>query len=238
MWRNDEPCFEVGEAPVPSPLDPRRLTMHSRIRDWVESVRTLDRLGVRHLDVLGHLALVAERRDDSTHEHTRRVAIISYRLARQLKMTAREAAMIGRAAPFHDIGKLCVSDSILCKPGALNAAEFAQVRRHTAVGAKILADGDSELLELAGEIAASHHEHWDGSGYPEGLGEEAIPLSGRIVAVADVFDALTHSRSYKPAWPLSAAIAKIDSLCGTHFDPRVVAAFKRLQPGQPIRAGA
>ncbi len=132
------------------------------------------------------------------------------------------------AAPLHDIGKLAISDAILLKPGRLTAEELVQVRRHAANGAAMLAGSSSAVLQLAAEIALTHHEWWDGSGYPSGLRGEAIPLCGRIVALADVFDALSHERPYKRAWPTSQAVDEIRRLRGRQFDPDVVEAFDRI----------
>jgi putative two-component system response regulator len=139
-------------------------------------------------------------------------------------------ALYRLAAPLHDIGKLAVSDALLLKPGKLTPDEVLQMKRHAAAGAAILSGSTSDVLRLASEIALSHHEWWDGSGYPNGLKGDAIPLSGRIVAIADVFDALAHARPYKQAWPLDDAVAEIERLCGRQFDPAIVEAFHTLDP--------
>ena len=131
---------------------------------------------------------------------------------------------------MHDIGKLGVSDTILLKPGKLSRDEFEQVKRHTLHGSAILSGSRNEVLRLAEEIARTHHEWWDGSGYPHGLRGPSIPISGRVVAVADVFDALTHERPYKRAWPIEHAAAEIHKLRGRQFDPDVVDAFQQLDP--------
>jgi response regulator RpfG family c-di-GMP phosphodiesterase len=182
------------------------------------------------LETLRRLALAAEYRDEDTSEHTERVGRTSALLAGQLGLSAGDVVTLRHAAPLHDIGKLGVSDSILLKPGRLTAREFEQMKRHTVAGSRILTGSSSDVLELAEQIALGHHERWDGSGYPAGLAGEAIPLCARIVAVADVFDALTHSRPYKNAWPVAAAAAEIHLHRGTQFDPTVVAAFERLDP--------
>jgi PAS domain S-box-containing protein len=135
---------------------------------------------------------------------------------------------IRQASPLHDIGKLAVSDTILLKRGALTPKQWEQMRSHTTAGHEILAGSNSNVLSLAAEIALSHHEWWDGSGYPAGLKEEQIPLSGRIVALADVFDSLCHERPYKQAWTVEQAVAEIHRLNGTQFDPAVVHAFSQL----------
>jgi putative two-component system response regulator len=180
------------------------------------------------LEVLQRLALAAEYRDDDTGEHTLRVARTSARLARVLGLPSKEVGEIALAAPLHDIGKMALRDSILLKPGPLSPDQYEQMKSHVRVGAEILAGSSSSLLQTAEEIASTHHERWDGSGYLRGLRGEEIPLAGRIVAVADVFDALTHRRPYKDPWPLDEAVAEVISCAGTHFDPVVVAAFATL----------
>jgi putative two-component system response regulator len=180
------------------------------------------------IESLQRLALAVEMRDAGTHEHTARVARTALRIAQQLSLAEPDAAWIGQAAPLHDVGKLSVPESILLKPGRLTGTEFEQIKSHTTTGGAILAGSRSNVLRCAEKIARSHHERWDGSGYPDGLRRDQIPLSARIVAVADVFDALTHARSYKLAWPAGEAAAEIDRLEGNQFDPEVVAAFQSL----------
>jgi putative two-component system response regulator len=134
------------------------------------------------------------------------------------------------ASPMHDVGKIGIPDAILRKPGKLDLDEWAVMKTHTTLGADILRDDANDLLQLASVIAVSHHEKWDGSGYPNGLSEDAIPEAGRIVAVADVFDALISSRTYKEAWPVEMAIAYIQDNSGIHFDPAVAASFQKCLP--------
>jgi putative two-component system response regulator len=179
-------------------------------------------------ETLRRLALAAEYRDDETFEHTERVGRTAAQLAAQLGLSDREIKLIRQAAPLHDVGKLGVSDALLLKPGRLTPAEFEHVKRHVADGATILAGSSSDVLNMAEEIARHHHEWWDGTGYPQGLKGTEIPLSARIVALADVFDALTHTRPYKEAWPVDDAVAQIVSESGAHFDPLVVDAFRSL----------
>lgn len=189
-------------------------------------------LEASRLETLQRLAIAAEYRDDDTHQHTERVGRTAALIARELGLADDAVALIRRAAPLHDIGKVGISDSILLKPGRLTPEEFRAMQAHVEIGARILDDGSFAVVQLAREIALSHHEHWSGAGYPHGLRGESIPLAGRIAAVADVFDALTHDRPYKRAWPLADAIAEINSGSGTQFDPEVAAAFGRLDHGR------
>jgi HD-GYP domain-containing protein (c-di-GMP phosphodiesterase class II) len=178
------------------------------------------------LQVIHRLARAAEYRDGETGEHTRRVGDLSADIATALGMPAEQLDLLREAAPLHDVGKIGIRDNILLKPGRLTADEFEEMKTHTTLGARMLAGGRGlPLLEMAEEIALTHHERWDGNGYPGGLAGAAIPLVGRIVAVADVFDALTHSRPYKDAWSLQDAVAAITAQAGRQFDPVVVKAF-------------
>ncbi len=176
-------------------------------------------------DCLWRLARASEFRDDDTGEHTMRVGHMSADIAKQLLMDDEEVEMIRRAAPLHDIGKIGIPDNVLLKPGRLTPEEMDVMRTHVKIGASLLSGSSSKLMNLAEQIALTHHEKWDGSGYLIGLNGEDIPLPGRIVAVADVFDALTHDRPYKQAWPTEQAIKEVAKLSGTHFDPQVVDAF-------------
>jgi HD-GYP domain-containing protein (c-di-GMP phosphodiesterase class II) len=194
----------------------------------IENVRSPHRPEDSRLETLRRLAVVAEYRDDGTRQHTERVARAAGTLAERLGLSGVYAKLIYRAAPLHDVGKLAISESILLKPGRLTAYEFEQVKSHTSTGSAILAGSSSEVLQIAQEIALTHHEWWSGRGYPAGLAGKNIPLSGRIVAVADVFDALTHDRPYKEPWPIDQAIEEIQSLRETHFDPDVVDAFMAI----------
>ncbi len=189
--------------------------------------RTQD-LEAAHNEIVERLAIAAEYRDDDTGQHTHRVGRMAALLAEALGMAPDVVALIRRAAPLHDVGKIGIPDDILHKPARLSDSELDRMRTHTTIGAKIVLGGSSPLMRVAEEVAISHHERWDGSGYPHGLSGEDIPLSGRIVAVADVFDALTHARPYKEAWPAERAIAEITRQRGSQFDPRVVDAFDAL----------
>ncbi len=203
------------------------LRNHTRELEREVRERTVELEGSR-LEVLERLAFAAEYRDDETRDHTERIGRASALTARELGLPEATVGLIRRAAPLHDIGKLAVPDSILLKPGRLSPEEFEVMKSHVTIGAEILGGGRSALMQLGAEIALTHHERWDGSGYGSGLHGDYIPISGRIVAVADSFDALTHSRPYKEAWPLADAVAKIRGLSGDHFDPHVVEAFDAL----------
>jgi len=180
------------------------------------------------LEILERLARAAEYRDDDTGEHMLRVGTTAASLARALGLNDAETELVRRTAPLHDVGKIGISDTVLLKPGRLTPEEFKMVKRHSLIGAEILQGGTSLLVEMAELIARTHHERWDGSGYPEGLLGEAIPLVGRIVAVADVLDALVSERPYKQAWSLPAALAEIEAQAGRQFDPQVVQALLNL----------
>jgi putative two-component system response regulator len=201
-----------------------------RHRDELEHrvvVRT-EELELARLETLERLAIAAEFRDDVTGEHTRRVARTAALLARGLRMPEPDVERLTLAAPLHDVGKIAVPDEILLKPDKLTRAEYAQVQGHVLVGEEILGGSSSPVLQAAAEIALSHHERWDGRGYPAGVRGDDIPLPARLVAVADVFDALTHRRPYKEAWPVPDAVAEILDQAAGHFDPEIVAAFERL----------
>jgi len=179
------------------------------------------------LEMLERLGNAIESRDDLTHRHTLRVGQNTAALARDLGLAEPAVAALQRAAPLHDIGKIGVPDAILQKPGRLTVAEFDIMKTHTTLGARILARSTSDIVRLAETIALTHHERWDGMGYI-GLRGDAIPFESRIVSVADVFDALTHPRPYKHAWPVAEAVAEIERQAGKQFDPGVVRSFMRV----------
>jgi response regulator RpfG family c-di-GMP phosphodiesterase len=183
------------------------------------------------LDALRRLALAAEYRDDNTHEHTERVGELAARLARHLGHEDRMVWLVRHVAPLHDLGKIAVPDHVLLKPGKLTREEFEVVKTHAVLGARVLAGGESDLLRAAERVARSHHERWDGAGYPDGLAGTDIPLEGRLVHVADVFDVLVHERPYKESWTVEAAAEEIRRGAGTQFDPEVVRAFEALGAG-------
>lgn len=180
------------------------------------------------IETIERLATAAEFRDDDTGQHVHRVSQNCARIAAALQWPEAQTELIRKASPLHDVGKIGIPDHILLKPGKLTPEEWEIMKSHILIGSSILSGSRFPLLQMAEEIALTHHEKWDGTGYSPGLGGEAIPLSGRIVAVADVFDALTHERPYKKAWPVSEAVDEIRSQSGRHFDPDVVEAFLTL----------
>ena len=180
------------------------------------------------LDTLRRLAIAGEYRDADTYQHTERVGRTSALIATQIGLPQATVELIRLAAPLHDVGKIAIPDSILLTAGKLTAEQTRRMQSHVQAGSKLLSDSSSELLKLAEEIARTHHERWDGSGHPNGLTGEEIPISGRIVAVADVFDALTHDRHYKSAWTIADSVAEMRRLSGLQFDPAVIAAFNQL----------
>jgi putative two-component system response regulator len=184
-------------------------------------------LEAAQIEIIERLARAAEFRDDNTGQHTERVGQMAALLARQLGLPDPQVSLIRRAAPLHDVGKIGIPDAVLLKMGKLTLEEFELVKTHTTIGARILSGSRFSMLRLAEEIAFSHHERWDGDGYV-GIKQDQIPLAGRIVAVADVFDALTQKRPYKAAWPIAEAIAEIERQRTRQFDPEIVDAFLRV----------
>ncbi len=194
---------------------------------WLESEvrKATAALAAREEEIIHRLSRAAEHRDNDTGRHIVRMAHYCRLIAEALGLDTHQCQEVYLAAPMHDIGKIAVSDSILLKPGALTAEERSSMQRHTTQGYNILAESDSTLIQTAAEIARCHHERWDGTGYPRGLRGTQIPLLARIAAVADVFDALTSKRPYKPAWPPEQARAYLLDNSGQQFDPDCVTAF-------------
>jgi putative two-component system response regulator len=212
-------------------LETRRLHLELQGQNEALAERVRERtleLEDARFEVLDRLTLAAEYRDDDTQEHARRIGRTSGLIADRLGLDAETRELLVRAAPLHDIGKIGIPDAILLKPGRLTAEEFEVMKRHALIGAELLAGGRSPVLQSAEEIALTHHERWDGTGYPDGLAADLIPLAGRIVAVADVFDALTHARPYKQAWPIDRAVREICDGSGRQFDPAAIEAFMTL----------
>jgi putative two-component system response regulator len=182
-----------------------------------------------YLDTINRLAIAAEYRDEETGDHIIRMSRYSAMIGERLGLSEAALNNLRYASPMHDVGKIGIPDMILLKPGKLTADEFEIMKTHTTIGADILSNSRAEILQYAEEIALSHHERWDGTGYPRGLAGEAIPIMGRIVGIADVFDALTSDRPYKDAYPLEVALEILKRERGRHFDPRVVDAFMDLK---------
>jgi len=182
------------------------------------------------LQVVQQLGRAAEYRDNETGNHILRMSHISALLAKFIGWNEADCELMLHASPMHDIGKIGIPDHILLKPGKFEPEEWEIMKTHALIGARILEGDDSDLMKCAGEIALSHHEKWDGSGYPNGLSGEDIPLSGRIAALADVFDALTSVRPYKKAWTVEAAVDLIKETSGSHFDPALVTVFLQQLP--------
>jgi putative two-component system response regulator len=177
------------------------------------------------LEVLERLAAAVEFRDDDTGNHTRRVGHVSALIAAELGLDPISSELIRRAAPLHDIGKVGIPDSILLKAGPLTAEEFEIMKTHTVIGSRMLSKGRSELVRVSQRVARSHHEWWDGSGYPDRVSGQSIPLEARIVAIADFLDALTHERPYRPARGIDETLGEIRRRAGSHFDPTVAKAL-------------
>ncbi|MBA2301749.1 MAG: response regulator [Acidobacteria bacterium] len=228
-FSSDEVLLRIGTL-----LETRFLYLQIQNQNQMLEAKVRERtreLEAAQFEIIERLAKAAEFRDDNTGQHTERVGQTAALIAKQMGLSDAQVSLIRRAAPLHDVGKIGVPDAILLKLGKLTADEFNLVKTHTAIGARILSGSRFPILRLAEEIAFSHHERWDGDGYA-GMMRDAIPLPGRIVAVADVFDALTQPRPYKEAWPITEAIAEIDRQRGHQFDPALVDAFLRIMERQ------
>ena len=220
--------FEAGAVDfITKPIIPELVI--ARVKSHLSLVQ-VDRLLSAYNDAISMLAIAGEYNDSETGIHIRRMAAISACLAQNLGWRADQVEHMELAASMHDIGKVGIPSSILQKPGPLDAEEWEVMRRHPKMGSDILSVSDAPVFRLAAEIALGHHERWDGSGYPSGLAGKEIPESARIVALADVFDALTSVRPYKKAWSVEAAIEHIKSASGSHFDPALVALFESILP--------
>ena len=215
---------------VGNTLQTRQLQRQLRDRNAVLREAVRERTGEVDTarESLSILAAIADYHDDDTYQHAQRVGVGAALVAQALDLDEHFVATIRDAAPLHDIGKVGISRRILLKPDKLTPAEWMHMMRHVEIGARILAPARSPVLRLASEIAGTHHERWDGNGYVAGLVGAEIPLAGRITALADVWDTLTHERPYKPAWNEDRALAEIDAQAGAHFDPRIVEAFHTI----------
>lgn len=196
----------------------------ARLRTHLSLIR-LEELKRAQLAIVQRLGRAVEFKDGETSVHATRMSRVAQILARATDMPDDWVDNLVHAAPMHDIGKLAIPDSILQKPARLTPEEWAVMKTHSAIGAEILGENPGDILGMAARIARYHHEKWDGTGYPEGLAGTAIPLEARIVALADVFDALISDRPYKSAWTIEAAVEYIEKERGGHFDPGLVDAF-------------
>lgn len=214
----------LAESRARRHADDQNEVLERLVRERTEDLRETQ------IEVIRRLSQAAESRDEDTGLHIERMSRMCEALGRATGMTEAEAERLRLASALHDVGKIGIRDDVRLKPGRLDPEEREVMRSHTTIGATILAASRSPLVRLAEEIALTHHEKWDGSGYPRGLAGEQIPLSGRITAVCDVFDALMARRPYKESWALEDATAEMESLAGTHFDPALVPLFLALVP--------
>jgi putative two-component system response regulator len=224
-FHSDEVLLRIGTL-----LETRFLYLQIQSQNTMLEAKVRERtreLEAAQIEIIERLARAAEFRDDNTGQHTERVGQMAALLAKQVGLGDSQVSLIRRAAPLHDVGKIGIPDSILLKLGSLTPDEFALVKTHTVIGARIMSGSRFPILRLAEEIAFNHHERWDGDGYA-GIAGDAIPLAGRIVAVADVFDALTQQRPYKAAWSVDEATAEIERQRGRQFDPAIADAFLQV----------
>jgi putative two-component system response regulator len=230
--------ISVNSNPLTRPNQTEPYAAVASFSDVTDLRATLDELQAARVEDLERLALVAEYRDDDTNRHTERVGRTAELLARELGWDSELASTIRRAAPLHDLGKIGIPDEILLKPAALSPEEFEVIKTHTVIGGRILCQSRAPIMRMATEIALAHHERWDGGGYPMGLETQEIPIAGRIVAVADAFDAMTHPRPYKAASSIGYALAELRRCTGSQFDPQIVDAFMKLKHRELVDAAA
>ncbi len=215
--------FELGAVDyITKPISPA--IVRARVKTHLSLVQA-EQLKQAHVVLVHRLGRAAEYKDTDTGEHIARMSQYSKLLALEFGMGEQQAELLRQAAPMHDVGKIGIPDAILLKPGRLTPDEFDHMKQHAAIGAQILANSPSPLLQLAHKLALEHHEKWDGSGYPNGLKGEQISVEGRIVAIADVFDALTSKRPYKEAWGVEEALEHMQAQAGKHFDPHLINLF-------------
>jgi len=205
-------------------VDKRTAALRKALNEVAEARRQIHSA---HLDTIRRLVLIAEYKDEDTAAHVERLGLFSRLLAREAGLSPREVEVVQHAAPMHDVGKIGIPDQVLLKKGRYTEEEWEILKQHTSIGARILSGSPSEILNTGSIIALTHHEHWDGSGYPHGLSGEDIPMEGRICAVADVFDALTSPRLYRDrdALPGEEAWKVLQESKGTHLDPELVELF-------------
>ncbi len=220
--------FDVGAVDyITKPISPA--VVRARVKTHLSLVQAQE-LKKTRLQVIQRLGRAAEYRDNETGLHILRMSHFSQVIALAYGLSPKRAEDLLHAAPMHDIGKIGIRDDILLKPGKLTEDEFREMQRHPLIGAEILGDADSHLLQLAQQVALYHHEKWDGTGYPHGLKGEEIPLEARIVALCDVFDALTSTRPYKSAWSVEDTLAHLQAQKGKHFDPQLVDLLEQELP--------
>jgi putative two-component system response regulator len=215
-------------------LEGLRSAVHERDNELAQALQELElaetKVWVSEAETILRLARLMEYRDEETGQHLRRMSSYCELLARRIGFSEERCEFVRLASQLHDVGKVAVPDSILLKPGKLTAEEFEVMKGHAETGHKMLAGSASEIVQLGALIARTHHERWDGSGYPRGLAGEAIPLEGRVAAVADVFDALTSDRLYRSALPVKSAVKMMRDARGQHFDPELLDAFLLALP--------
>lgn len=210
-------------------LTQKQLKQTNKILDIKVQERTQE-LKDTMFEITHRLSIAAEYRDNETGMHIIRMSRYSVEIAKQVGFSLDKCELVRHAAPMHDIGKIGIPDSILLKPGKLETDEMEEMKTHTIIGAKILEGHPSELLKTATDIALSHHERWDGNGYPYQIAAEKIPIAGRIIAIADIFDALTSRRPYKSPWPVDKAKQFILENRNKIFDPELLTAFFEIFP--------
>ncbi|WP_237045221.1 response regulator [Aquipseudomonas alcaligenes] len=215
--------FAVGAVDyITKPVSPA--IVKARVRTHLSLVR-VEELRETRLQIVQRLGLAAEYKDNETGLHVIRMSHYSRVLALAAGFSEAQAEELLNAAPMHDVGKIGIPDAVLRKPGKLDGEEWEVMKQHAQIGADIIGEHPSGLLRMAREIALNHHEKWDGSGYPRGIGGAEIPVEARIIAIADVFDALTSERPYKKAWPVEEAVQLLREQSGRHFDPELVELF-------------
>ena len=233
--KNETLGLELGAVDyIVKPINPR--IVQARVKTHLELKRHQDHLAElvkektseiveSKLDIINRLARAAEYRDNETGMHVVRMSHYCSIIAKEAQLSSIECEQLFHAASMHDVGKIGIPDNILLKPGRLTKEEFTQMKTHTTIGGTLLDGGNSELLHTAQNIALTHHEKWNGTGYPKGLSSTDIPIEGRISAICDVFDALTSERPYKKEWPIDKAMDEITSQRGEHFDPELLDIF-------------
>jgi putative two-component system response regulator len=232
--------LELGAVDyITKPISPSivlaRIRTHLALYDQTRELERLvalrtAELQTTRLQIIRRLGRAAEFKDNETGNHVIRMSHYARLIAQHLGMGSNQVDLLFNAAPMHDVGKIGIPDNILLKPGKLDEVEWEVMRQHPVMGAKILGEHKDELLQAAHSVALTHHEKWDGTGYPHGLIGQEIPIFGRIVSIADVFDALTSERPYKKAWTVEAALQTLKDGAGKHFDPGLIQPFMAALP--------